>query len=78
STVSGGRFLLLSSTFQDARFSFYSGAHFEPELRDHVETIFGDNFMVERTEPGIVNAGKDQKPLPALAFWLIRNRKKEA
>lgn len=76
STVSGGHFLLLSSTFQDARFSSYRGARFEPKLRDHVETIFGDNFIVERTEPGIINASKDQIPLPALAFWLIRNRKK--
>lgn len=73
-TVGGGHFLLLSSTFQDARFSSYPGARSEPELRDHVASIFGNNFMVERAEPGIINPNKNQKPSPAMAFWMVRNR----
>ncbi len=74
-TVGGGHFLLLSSTFQDARFSNYGGARSQPELRDHVAAIFGENFMVERTEPGIINTSKDQKPIDAMAFWMVRNPK---
>jgi SAM-dependent methyltransferase len=72
-TVPGGHFLLLSSTFQDPRFSQYPGARSAGELREHVTAIFGDYFTVERTEPGMINSGGDQKPLPALAFWMVRN-----
>jgi hypothetical protein len=68
----GGHFLLLSGTFQDARFADYRGARSEPELRRHVEEIFGEYFTVDRAEPAVINASEDQEAMPAVAFWLTR------
>lgn len=68
----GGRFLLLSGTFQDARFANYRGARSESELRQHVESIFGEYFELERAEPAVINASEDQEAMPAVAFWLTR------
>jgi SAM-dependent methyltransferase len=68
----GGHFLLLSGTFQDARFANYRGARSEPELREHVQSIFGNYFTVDRAESAVINASQDQEAMPALAFWMTR------
>jgi len=68
----GGHFLLLSGTFQDARFANYRGARSEPELRAHVQSIFGDYFTIDRGDSAVINASQDQEAMPALAFWMTR------
>lgn len=72
SAQSNGHFLLLCGTFQDARFANYRGARSEPELREHVEAIFGEYFSVDRAESAVINASEDQEAMPALAFWMTR------
>ncbi|MBA3963845.1 MAG: methyltransferase domain-containing protein [Chthoniobacterales bacterium] len=69
----GGHFLLLSGTFQDARFANYRGARTEAELHDHVKSIFGKYFSVDRAETAVINASEDQEAMPAVAFWMTRN-----
>ena len=71
-TQPGGRFLLLSGTFQDPRFANYRSARSEPELREHVESLFGKYFTLERADPAVINASQDQESLPAVAFWMTR------
>lgn len=71
-TIPGGHFLLLSGTFQDARFANYRGARSEPELRAHVESLFGEYFTIERAESAVINASQDQEAMPAVAFWMTR------
>jgi SAM-dependent methyltransferase len=71
-TVSDGHFLLLCGTFQDPRFVSYRAARSEPELKAHIESIFGDYFTVERADPAVINAKKDQEAMPAMAFWMVR------
>lgn len=68
----GGHFLLLCGTFQDARFANYRGARSEPELRAHIQTIFGDYFTIDRAESAVINASQDQEAMPALAVWMTR------
>ncbi len=71
-TVPGGHFLLLSGTFQDARFANYRGARSEPALKEHVQSIFGDYFTIERADSAVINASQDQEAMPAMAFWMVR------
>lgn len=71
-TIPGGHFLLLSGTFQDARFENYRGARSAPALKEHVESIFGDYFTIERADSAVINASKDQGAMPAVAFWMVR------
>jgi SAM-dependent methyltransferase len=71
-TLEGGHFLLLAGTFEDARVFNYSGVRSERQLREHVEEIFGDNFVIERAEPALFTAVKGQARMPALAFWMVR------
>jgi SAM-dependent methyltransferase len=71
-TAPGGHFLLLCGTFQDARFANYRGARSELELKEHVNSLFGDHFTVERAEAAVINASQDQEAMPALAFWMER------
>jgi SAM-dependent methyltransferase len=71
-TIAGGHFLLLHGTFQQTRFLHYRGARSERELRDHVETVFGNDFTIERAEPAVINAIDDQEAMPAVAFWMVR------
>jgi SAM-dependent methyltransferase len=72
-TVERGHFLLLAGTFQDPRVVDHrSVVHSEGELREHVEEVFGDHFIIERAEPALFNATAGQKQMPAVAFWMIR------
>jgi SAM-dependent methyltransferase len=72
-TLPGGHFLMLCGTFQDARFANYRGARSEPALKEHVNSLFGNHFTVQRAEPAVINASGDQEAMPALAFWMERN-----
>ena len=71
-TVEGGHLLLLAGTFQDARVVNYSGVRSEQELREHVEEIFGNHFIIERAESALINASQGQEATPAVAFWMVR------
>jgi len=73
-TTDGGHFLLLAATFQDNRVVNYSGVRSEPELREHVQGIFGNYFNIERDEPATINAAQGEEAMPALAFWMTRRR----
>ncbi len=71
-TRSGGHFLLLSGTFQNARFANYHGARSEASLREHVTSIFGPYFIVDRADSAMISATQDQEAMPAVAFWMTR------
>jgi SAM-dependent methyltransferase len=71
-TVEGGHFLLLAGTFQDSRVVNYVSFRSEGQLREHVDEIFGDHFVIERAEPALLNAAAGQEGAPAIAFWMVR------
>jgi SAM-dependent methyltransferase len=74
-TAEDGHFLLLASTFQDARVVNYRGVRSERQLREHVGEIFGKQFIIERAESGVINASEGRNAMPAVAFWMVRKSK---
>jgi SAM-dependent methyltransferase len=71
-TVRGGHFLLLAGTFQRSDFAHYRGARSERELREHIESLFGSYFSIDRSEAGVINAQEGHAGMPAMAFWMTR------
>jgi hypothetical protein len=47
----------------------------EEGLRDHVQEIFGDHFVIERAEATFLNAREGHESTPAMAFWMVRKPK---
>ena len=74
-TVDGGHFLLMTGTFQDPRVVNHRAIPSEQRLREHVEEIFGNHFIIERAQATFLNAREGQKSMPALAFWMVRKCK---
>lgn len=74
-TSEGGHFLLIAGTFQDARIINPRAIPSEEGLRNHVEEIFGDYFVIERAEATFLNARDGHESTPAMAFWMVRQSK---
>ena len=74
-TVEDGHFLLIAGTFQDPRVVHYGGLRSERQLREHVEEIFGNYFVIERAEPALINAVAGRKGMSGVAFWMVRKSK---
>ena len=74
-TMPGGHFLLLAGTFQDGRVVNHRAVPSEQRLREHVEEIFGDHFIIKRAEAAFLNARAGQESMPALVFWMVRKPK---
>ncbi len=71
-TIEGGHFLLIAGTFRDARVVNRRAIPSEQRLREHVEEIFGNHFIIERAEATFLNAREGHESMPALAFWMVR------
>jgi hypothetical protein len=63
---------MLAGTFQDSRLVNYSSVRSEGQLCEQVGEIFGDHFVIERAESGLINAAAGRENTPAVAFWMVR------
>src|SRR5262249_5530747 len=69
----GGHFILISATYQQANYALNPNASSPEELREEGRQLFSRYFAIERIEPALLNAVENKEPMPAVAFWMVRN-----
>jgi SAM-dependent methyltransferase len=69
----GAHFLLISATYQQGNYALNPNASSPEQLREEGRQLFTPYFAIERVEPALLNAVDNNEPMPAVAFWMVRN-----
>lgn len=73
-TSAGAHFLLIAATYQRRGFTHHRDVRSVERLHREMEQLFGDYFSIERAESTMINADEGREPMPAAAFWMMRNQ----